>query len=970
MLGKQFWRLFGLLFCVLFIGTANAATERFDYDPLGRLIRAVDNSNRVTEYSYDAAGNLLEVRTGATAVAPVVTGITPASLRRGESQTITVTGSGFIGANIVSPEPALDISNLQVTATQIKFDLSASAIATLGVQPISISSALGNAVANVTVAPLLPKVNVDPAPLAIPPDNVTRQFTIRLSNTDIVDHAITLSASNSNITVSPASLVIPAGQLSVSANIKGVTAGQATINLSSASLGNTLVPVFITAEFVGITTSIAPILGVVLEGSSQPNETQITPIASPRLGVLVGSALRSVVPGRLAVGSTATLTISGVGLETAQTVSIEPSTGITLGSPSVAPDGQTITVAASIAADAPISQRRVIVKNAAGVAFVSAIPSADRISIVRSEPQIDSIDPLFGVPGTTLSLTIRGRNLQEANAILFNPSSGIATDAAPVVNADGTVLTAGVALALNAAVGDHAVAVVTPGGTTTTVTGPANTFKVVNEIQQAITPIIAPAVGVVLPDTNPPSTPPVGLTSSVVGVALGPVATALSPTVGIVGQDLTLTIQGTELTGVTNVDLVPNTGVTIGTVSVAPDGKSITVPLTVAIDALQSLRKVKVMAGTVEIPFATAAASQLRISLPLPEIDSITPITLQTGQAPISMVVRGRNFQNASQVKITPAADMTVSTPPVINGDGTEITVNISAAANAVPGGRLVTVTTPAGESSATLVPNNTLTLSSTVGSTYSPIVSPLVGVVKLDNGEVPSIPIGPVLAPVLGIVLQEVTTPVPTAASQFADAIGIAFGPTALGLDANGFAPGFNGTLVVRGHELNAVTGVNVVPATGITFGMPIVASDGKQISVPMTVDPTATRGPRMLTLSTASGNVSFTDPSVAQLRVGPGTPQIDSITPILATQGEVVSMTIRGANFYDAVSVTAVPSSGITFVPGTLVVNAGGTELTVKFTIDANAPLGSRVIQVNVPGAASDANPAPANTFTVFPP
>jgi YD repeat-containing protein len=969
--GKQLGRLFALLFCALFIGSASAVTERYDYDPLGRLIRAVNEANQVTDYVYDAAGNLLEVRNGGVAIAPAVSSLTPASLRRGETKVVTITGSGLLGASVAASDPELDIAHLKATATKIEFDLSASANAPVGTQPITIASAAGKATATITVAPLLPKVNVDPAPLAIPPDNVLRQFTIRLSHVDAVDHIVTLSASNSNITVSPASVTIPAGQLSVPANIKGVTAGQSVITLSSTTLGVSLVPVFITSEFVGITTSLAPILGVVLESTAQPNQTQITPMVSRQLGVLVGSALRSITPDRFNVGTaSATLTIKGIGLEAAQTVAIEPGTGVTLGSPSVAPDGLTIAVPIAVTADAPVTQRRVIVRNAAGVALPAASPSADRISIVRPQPQVESIEPLFGTPDTTLTLTVRGRNLQEARAVLYNPSTGIATDAAPVVNSDGTMLTAGVALGLNAAVGDYAVAIATPGGTTTITAGPANTFKVVNEIHQAVTPIVAAAVGVLVQDGSAPSAPPVGLVAPAIGVAFGPVARGISPAVGIVGQNIALTIQGTDLNGVTSVDLAPNTGLSIGNVAVAPDGKSIAVPVAIASDALQTMRKVKVMVGASEIPFASPEASQFRVSLPIPELDSITPITLQTGQQPVPLVVRGRNFQNASAVKITPANDTTLTTPPAVNGDGTEITVNVSAAANAVPGARLVTVVTPAGESSATLGPTNTLTLSSAVGSTFTPVTSSLLGVVRLDNTAPPPTPVGPVLAPALGIVLQEVPAPISTTTSQFANTVGIAFGATALSLDANGFAPGFSGSVVVRGHELNGVTAASVVPSAGITLGAPTVAPDGKQVSVPMTVDAAAARGARTLRLSTAAGGIQFADPAAAQLRVGPGVPRIDSITPILANQGEIVTMTIRGSTFHDAVAVTAAPDSGIDLVPGTLSVNANGTELTVSFTIDADAPLGSRVIQVVVPGATSDAAPAPANTFTVFPP
>jgi YD repeat-containing protein len=968
---KQLGRLFVFLFGMLLVDVAMAATERYDYDPLGRLVRMVDGSNRATAYVYDAAGNLLEVRTGAEAAAPVVSGVTPAFLRRNETRAITIAGSGFLGASVIPAEAELDISGLQVTATQIKFNLTASANATVGPQSITISSAAGSTSAGITVAPLLPRITVDPTPLAIPPDSVARQITIRLANADAIDHIVALSASNSNIAVSPATVTIPAGQTSAPANIRGISAGQSNLRLSSATLGTLTVPVFVTAEFRGITTSMAQQLGVVLESAPTTVTTHITPVASVPLGVLVGSAVVSVAPDHLNVGlGPVVLTIRGAGLAAAQTVAVEPDAGLTVGAPVAAVDGLTITVPVTVAAGAPPTQRRVVVRNAAGVAFAVASPLADRIVIARPAPQIDSIEPLFATMDTTLRMTVRGRNLQDATALLFDPSTGIATDAAPVVNSDGTILTAGVAISLTAAIGDHVVAVTTAGGTSATAAGAANTFRVVNEIRQVVAPIVAPSVGVVLEDATAPSGSPTTLVSSIVGVALGSVAAGLSPAVGIIGSEMTLTVQGAGLDGVTGINVLPGTGLTVGSVTVAPDGKTATVPITIAVDALQTLRRIKVMAGTAEIQFASPEASQFRISLPLPEVDSITPILLQTGQAPIPLTVRGRNFQNASQIRITPSGGLTISTPPLVNGDGSEITVNLSAAANAVAGARLVTVLTPAGESSVNPAPANTITLSNASGATVDSVFAASVGVRKLETQQ-PTSYIGTAYSTTLGVMLENIPPPpVNIVSTRFSNALGIAVGPTALRADVNGFAPGSSGTLVVRGHQLDGLTAVTVMPAAGMTLGVPVVAPDGTQASVSIVVAATAERGPRALQLGTAGGSIQFSDPSAAQLRVGPGMPQLDSITPILARQGEIVTMTIRGSTFQDAAAVTAAPGSGITFIPGTLAVNADGTQLTVSFVIDPNAPLGSQVIQVAVPGAASDATPAPANTFTVLPP
>jgi len=125
------------LLCALIAPTAQAATERYDYDALGRLIRVIDGQGRVTEYEYDAAGNIRAVRTGgsAAALAPTITGVTPAGFRKSESVAVTVTGTNFIGARLTSADPEIDITNVATTATQYRFTVSATEAAVPGRSP-------------------------------------------------------------------------------------------------------------------------------------------------------------------------------------------------------------------------------------------------------------------------------------------------------------------------------------------------------------------------------------------------------------------------------------------------------------------------------------------------------------------------------------------------------------------------------------------------------------------------------------------------------------------------------------------------------------------------------------------------------------------------------------------------------------------------------------------------------------------
>lgn len=949
---------------------AQAGFERYDYDALGRLIRTIDEQGRATEYQYDAAGNILRVVTGSgQAQPPAISSISPSTLRRGETRLITLSGSNLSGAAVGNSDAGLDILDVRTTPNQITFTLAVSAIANLGSHTFVLSSAAGSATAAITVAPALPKLSVEPTPLAIPPDNVARPVTLRLSGPDTIDHVVALSASNANIAVTPAQVTFVAGQTQATASVKGVTAGQAELRLNSTTLGNTAVPVFVTAEFQGISTSYAKPLGVVLESNSTPGSQTISPVAGGLLGVVVGSHVNSASPVNYPVGTeSALLVVSGVGLDAAASIAVVPAAGVSLGALAPAADGRSLTVPLSVALNASLGMRQIVVKDAAGIPFPVAQANGDRISIVRQAPELNSISPLFATRGSTFTLTLRGRRLQGLQ-VASSPAAGIAFANDPVVNSDGTEAQVRMSVALDAMLGEYAVIARTAGGATSATASSANTFSVVTEIQDAVTPIASLPLGVVLEDGAVPPGSSIGVASRLLGVTVGSAIGGLSPGAGIVGTSLALNLSGSELGGVTAVQFTPATGLTVGAVTPAADGKSVSVALTIAENAPQTVRAVKVLAGAAEIPFTSAGSAQFRVTLPQPAIDSISPIAIQRGQAPQPLLIRGRNLKDASQVQILPSDGMVVSLPTV-NAGGTEVSVNISAAADAATGPRIVTVTTPGGQSSADAVAANTLTIASSIGAAQTPIASPLLGVVLEGAAPPASSLVGPILSRELGVVLETDAPPPSTSQLVASTALGVALGPVATGRSPSGFAPGTSGMLAVTGAGLDQVTSVAITPAQGITLGAYAASGDGATLTIPLSIAADAQAlVPRRITLTGAQGEILFAQNASPIIVVGPGVPTLDSITPILATQGDKVTMTIRGANFSGAGAVTATPETGITF-SNTRSVNAAGTELTVELAVAQDAPLGSRVIRVWVPGAASSDEAAPANTFTVYGP
>jgi YD repeat-containing protein len=963
----RFARTVSLLLLLLAAGGLLAAEQSYDYDPLGRLVRSTAGGNSV-EYRYDAAGNLLEVTGNQPVSAPAVSTATPDILRRGQTAQITLDGTGLAYASVDAPTSAFTVSGVSAQPSTLTFNLSVADDAALGGHTFAVSNSAGSASFVLTVNPKLPVLSVAPLPLAVAPDNVPRSFSITLSNADSVSHTVNLATSNPAIaTVSPASLIVAPGQTSVLASLTGVSGGSTTLSLTSPTLQTAQAPVFVTADFVGINTSHAPLLGVVLEKLPDPPTQQTVQLGTHAdVGVVVGGHLRDIAPQAIPQGASMSLTLFGKGLETATAASLSPADGVTLGNLTAAPDGLSASLPITVAANAPATLRQIVLTDGAGNRFPASRADSDRILIAYPAPVVESITPVFGTVGVPISVTLRGRNLQQGK-VQLSPGTGIQVDGAPVVNASGTEMTFSLGISSFISLGEHLITVSTPGGTSVAVKGPENTLTVVTSIDEIVTPITAPQVGVVLQADPQPGSQVYGLEASHVGVAMGPVVTGMSPRAGIIGDSVSLSLQGQELTGVTALSFTPGDGITVQSVAPSPDGKSVNASVTIAANAPRTMRTIKALAGTTVIPFSDVRQSQFQVTAPLPRIDSVTPVNLAVGTGPVVLTVRGINFKDASLVAVSPAAGITVSQPPVVNADATAITVNVTVDPAAATGQRVVTVTTPAGVTDAIATPANTLNIVNTLGDTVTPIQAPALGVVKLDDTPPPVIT-SLLASPDVGVMLQTVAPPPATQDIFLGNArVGVAVGPVATALQATALYPGVSGTLTVSGVGLDAVAMVSVSPATGITLGAPMLQPDGT-LSVPITLAVDAPAGARELMLSDGSAPILFTEAAAARFIVATGEPRIDSIAPILARQGDTLTLTIRGAHLHHA-SVLIEPVAGVV-LGSAPTVNAGGTELTLGVYVPANAALGGRVIQVQTPGGITTNQAEPANTFTVFPP
>ncbi len=955
------------LFAALSI-PAHAARETYGYDALGRLVRYTDPQGKITEYVYDPVGNILSVTltNSQSQQNPQVTSVVPDTLRRGETKPITISGANLNNVTVSASHAGMTLSNVITAATQVTLSLAVADTVPLGAAKLSLSNGQAIADANLTIQPRLPTLNAVPAPLAVPPDNVARNFTLALSEADVIAHTVSIAVDQTNIaTVSPASITFAAGETTKILQVTGKSGGQAVMSFTSTTLAGTAIPVFVTAEFQGINTTYAPNVGVLVGQTTTPISFSGT-LASSSVGVTLGSYLLGISPNRVQVGATANLIISGAGFASNSTLAMQPPDGLTLGTPSVSPDGTQISFSITVAANAATTLRRLVVTSA-GQSVPSASAEADRVLVVTPLPEITAISPIHGTPGSTLgNFAVYGRNLGGASAVLF-AGGGITAGSSPTVNAAGTALTTGIAISPVAQVGPRAVTVQTTAGESDATLSPANTFNVVNEFTAIYDPIISPLVGVVLGDVAGGTTQTYGLTSDQVGVILGKAIKAVSPATGAQGQSLTLTLTGQGFAAPASVTLSPSTGLTLGTVAVSADGTSITLPLSIASDAPLSVRAIQATSGGAALAFANAKSSQFLVTAPVPVLQSVEPITVPVGSPALAFTLRGRNFQNVQQVKVTPPEGITVGIAQV-NATGDTVTVAIDIAATAATGARVVSIVTPAGESASASSPANTITLVSVSTVTYSPIFSDLVGVQVGDAATGSSFP-ATLVAPLVGISVAETSVPVTSSYGLNSAHVGIAVGSTATGVAPQGYVRGASSTLIVSGLAFPAGATVAVNPATGVTLGAVAVSADGSSLSVPLTVAIDAALGVRAVLLSSVSGPITFTPAASSTITISPGAPTISSISPILARQGETIALTIRGATFNDLVAVSIEPPTGIVF-DSTPIVSADSTQIDLKMHIDPSAALGGRVVRVTTLGGQTTTTAAPANTFTIYPP
>ncbi len=975
-----------LLACALAVpgSGAGAGQERYEYDAIGRLVLHVDSQSEVTEYSYDPAGNLLSVRRAGQAadLAPALTSVSPSVIRRGETRSVTLTGQRLQAGTLQASDPGIGISGVQLGASQITAQVTVAPSVAVRAHTLTFSNARGAASVALVVASALPVLTVEPSPLALPPDNTARAITLRLSTADAVAHVVNIASSDAGrVSVNPASVTLAAGQTAVQVSVTPRAGGFANLLLTSPTLQSVTLPVFVTTDFRGANTSHAVPVGVQVGDAVAPSAPPVSAtFASARVGVAVGPVLTGMMPGAVPVGGTYSLTVTGMALPGTVQLSLSPDQGVAVTQATVSGGAGAGQISAQLAVDAgaPPGERRVVVRDAAGQVIAFADPGQGRIVLTTGQPVIDSVAPLFAPQGATVRLTVRGRHLQGAG-LRISPATDLRVDSAPVVNAAGTELTAGVQVAPPALTGTRRVQVITPSGQSPDEVGNGNQFTIVQAIQHEVSPIVAPLVGVVVGSSTPGGgTQTLGpVQAPAVGVLVGAAAQSLTPGVGVLGTSLTLVVQGTGLQSVQSVTLTPPDGITLGVPGVNAQGTQLSIPVSVDAAAPRTARRVRLSTATGLLPFTAPGADAFRVVAPAPDIVSVVPQVVLAG-ATTTLTVRGLNFSDVTAVRFEPAGGL-LPVPPFAATDGnTVLRFVVQAAADAASGQRVLVVETAGGATSAAPSPANTCQVARQAGPVHDAIMALPVGVQVGDATPPPQPVAREAHAQAVGVVLESVGGGTSTRSdSAYAAPVGVLVGPGAARLSPqlpDGVLAGGSHALVIQGIGLDQVTAVTVHGTAGISLGTPVAGGEATLLTVPMDVPGTVSSGMYGLRLYSGTGTATarITDVRADALlfAVGKLPVAMESVSPIVLEQGKTYTFTVRGIGLRDVYAVESAPDGGLRVGPAQWSSDALGERLTVQILVAPDAAVGSRVIRLRVPGGITGADATPANTITISTP
>ena len=653
--------------------------------------------------------------------------------------------------------------------------------------------------------------------------------------------------------------------------------------------------------------------------------TRIDVGATEYQGSGVGT-VASISPSSGAQGTVVPVTITGTLLTgtTAVTVSGGAAGADIVVSAVTVVNATTVTAVFTISPTATLSARTVTLTTPAGTT------NAGTFTVVApAVPTLTSIVPNSGLRGSATNVTLTGTNFTTGSTVnITAPGTGLSVSNVVVVS--GTTITATLTSTTAATLGADTIYVVTPGGTSNT-----------------------------LPFT-----------------VTGPVLTSIAPASGLRGTAVNVTLTGTGLSGATAVTLSGGANVAITNIVVVSP-TSITATFTIAATSATGAQNV-----TVTNAAGVSNAVTFTVTVPPGALTSIAPSTGARGTI-VPVTLTGTNLAGTTAVTVSGAADITVT--GITNVNATTVTATFTISATAALTARNVTVTTPAGVSTAvtfTVVLPGTPTLTSispNFGLRGTTVPVTLTGTGFTAAGTTVNI-----TAPANGVTVGPVTVVnATTITTSITSVIGSALGQRFISVVTPGGATGTvpftvtgpaltsiapvtgaaNTTVPVTlfGSGLTGTTAITV-SGTGITVTGLTVVAPGNQVNANFVIAAGTALTARNVTVNAPGGTSNAVTFTVFALPV----PTLTSIAPASGVLGTAVPVTLTGTNLTGATAVT-VSGTGVT-VSNRVVQTA--TSVTATFTIAATAAPGARTVTITTPGGTSNTVPFTLQGATLTPP
>ncbi len=358
-----------------------------------------------------------------------------------------------------------------------------------------------------------------------------------------------------------------------------------------------------------------------------------------------------------------------------------------------------------------------------------------------------------------------------------------------------------------------------------------------------------------------------------------------------------------------------------------------------------------------------------------PTVASVSPATLAQGTGPTPVTLTGTNFAPGATVSF--GEQVTVSDVSVV--DATTITASLSVAADAVPAGRTVTVTNPDGDA----------------GSCQCFTVTGTTGLVSLTSADPASLPpergdktvvlTGSGFAPGAtadfgqGVNIEQVSFVSPTRLDVVVRLPNASAGPRTLEVSnpdgglaecdcfTVGDAPPPTDSATVtsvspdslppaRADRDLTVTGTGFMAGATLTFGQGVSVRSTPtitptQITLSVRVAPSATLGPRTVTITNPGGGGSASCSTCFTVATDAPPPlTVASVAPSSLSSGDgTATVVVEGTEFVSGASVEL--GQGV-MVEGVSVVSSTRLDVTVK--VSRRATPGSRDVIVTIPSTA----------------